>query len=252
MRFFDVLTSYAASGARYPGGMYVRKPGKRPEKPLELYEFEGCPFCRKTREILCALDLDANVYPCPKGGARFRPVAKEKGGKEQFPFLIDPNTGTSMYESMDIARYLASTYGDGTLPWTLSLGPLTTVTSGVASAFRAGHGSRARASRAPEKPLELYGFESSPYCRLAREALCELELPYLLHNVGKRGEKRPAFVARSGELHVAAGAAPRRESHAARLRHATLQVPYLVDPNTGTAMFESADIVAYLNKTYAI
>jgi glutathione S-transferase len=30
-----------------------------------------------------------------------------------------------------------------------------------------------------------------------------------------------------------------------------VQVPYLVDPNTETAMFESADIVAYLERTYA-
>jgi len=29
-----------------------------------------------------------------------------------------------------------------------------------------------------------------------------------------------------------------------------MQVPYLVDPNTGTQMFESADINAYLDRTY--
>jgi len=29
-----------------------------------------------------------------------------------------------------------------------------------------------------------------------------------------------------------------------------MMVPYLVDPNTGTAMFESADITAYLLATY--
>jgi glutathione S-transferase len=28
-------------------------------------------------------------------------------------------------------------------------------------------------------------------------------------------------------------------------------VPWLVDPNTGTEMFESAAIVRYLNETYA-
>ena len=28
-------------------------------------------------------------------------------------------------------------------------------------------------------------------------------------------------------------------------------VPYLVDPNTDTEMFESAEIVAYLERTYA-
>jgi glutathione S-transferase len=31
-----------------------------------------------------------------------------------------------------------------------------------------------------------------------------------------------------------------------------MMVPYLVDPNTGRSMFESADIVAYLNETYAV
>lgn len=30
------------------------------------------------------------------------------------------------------------------------------------------------------------------------------------------------------------------------------QVPYLEDPNTGVKMFESADIVEYVRKTYAI
>jgi glutathione S-transferase len=28
-------------------------------------------------------------------------------------------------------------------------------------------------------------------------------------------------------------------------------VPYLIDPNTGVQMFESAEIVAYLDRTYA-
>jgi glutathione S-transferase len=30
-----------------------------------------------------------------------------------------------------------------------------------------------------------------------------------------------------------------------------MMVPYLVDPNHDVAMFESADIVAYLGRTYA-
>ena len=33
-------------------------------------------------------------------------------------------------------------------------------------------------------------------------------------------------------------------------RSGLMLVPYLVDPNTDTAMFESADIVAYLEETY--
>ena len=39
----------------------------RPQKLLELYEFEGCPFCRKVREAISVLDLDVTIYPCPKG-----------------------------------------------------------------------------------------------------------------------------------------------------------------------------------------
>jgi len=31
-----------------------------------------------------------------------------------------------------------------------------------------------------------------------------------------------------------------------------MQVPFLVDPNTGVAMFESAEIVKYLDQTYAL
>jgi hypothetical protein len=31
-----------------------------------------------------------------------------------------------------------------------------------------------------------------------------------------------------------------------------LQAPYLEDPNTGAAMFESADIIDYLEKEYAL
>lgn len=36
-------------------------------KPLLLYEFEACPFCRKVREAITILDLDVIFYPCPRG-----------------------------------------------------------------------------------------------------------------------------------------------------------------------------------------
>lgn len=39
------------------------------------------------------LDLDVLVRPCPKDGATWRPQAIAQGGKRQFPFLVDPNTG---------------------------------------------------------------------------------------------------------------------------------------------------------------
>ncbi len=228
-RTLDVATSLGASVARLGSGMTVAGVGKRPAQLLALYDFEACPFCRKVREALSILDLDAMVYPCPKGGSRFRQDVIRRGGKAQFPYLVDPNTGTEMYESDDIVRYLWTTYGDGAVPWGLSLGPLTLAGSGLASAWRFGRGERARPSRAPAAPLELWSYEASPFSRLVREELCVLELPHHLHNVAKGSARRDAFVARSGKM----------------------QVPYLVDPSTGAAMFESADIVRYLRETYA-
>jgi glutathione S-transferase len=88
---------------------------------------------------------------------------------------------------------------------------------------------RYKASNPPELPLELWSYEVSPFCRIVREVLCGLEIPYHLHNMARGSSKRPGFVERSGKM----------------------MVPYLVDPNTGNELFESAEIVAYLRETYA-
>ncbi len=219
----------AASVARLGGGLQVTKLGRRPKKRLELYEFEACPYCRKVREALSALDLEAVIYPCPKEGPRFRPEVKRRGGKAQFPYLVDPNTGRELYESNDIITYLFEQYGSGAAPLSLRLGPLTDVSSMIASAWRPGFGGRYVPAKHPKELLELYSFEASPFSRIVRERLCALELPYVLHNVAKGSPSRAAFIKRAGKM----------------------MVPYLVDPNTETAMFESADIVAYLGRTYA-
>jgi glutathione S-transferase len=229
MRLMNITTSLLATGARLGFGTRVGETGKRPEKLLELYDFEACPYCRKVREALTVLDLEALVYPCPKGGTRFRDVVRARGGKEQFPYLVDPNTGVEMYESDDINRYLFEHYGSGRVPFQLSGGPLTLVGSMAASGARLGHGERYRPARPPEQPLELYSYEGSPFCRLVREVLCELALPYHLRNIAAGSARRAAFTARTGKM----------------------MVPYLVDPNRDVAMFESADIIAYLRRTYA-
>jgi len=143
-RVLDVATSLAATLARAGVGLAVGALGPRPEKPLELYEFEACPFCRKAREALTVLDLDALVLPCPKGGPRFREEVKRRGGKYQFPYLVDPNTGKAMYESDEIVAYLFERYGAGRPPALLSPGALTNLSAGLASACRPGFGSRYR------------------------------------------------------------------------------------------------------------
>jgi glutathione S-transferase len=226
-RLLDVTTSMFTTVSRLGAGVQARRPARRPLERLELYEFEGCPFCRKVRDALTELDLEAIIYPCPHGGTVHRPKAIALGGKSQFPYLVDPNTGTRMYESDDIVAYLYATYG-GREPGMLVRGTVATASSMLASAFRPVFGINARPSRQPAKLLELWSFEASPFCRIAREALSELELPYILHNVGKDGAGRPDFVARSGKM----------------------MVPYLADPNTGREMFESAEIRRYLYETY--
>ncbi len=229
-RAIDVGSAAAATLVRLACGARVGELGRRPAQSLELWEFEACPYCRKVREALSILDLDVLVRPCPKNGPRHRPGLIERGGKAQFPYLLDPNTDREMYESDDIVRYLFETYGNGRVPPLLAGGALTDLSAMLGSLFRPGFGAYYRAARAPELPLELYSYEASPFSRIVREEISSLELPYLLHNVARGSPRRQAFVQRSGKM----------------------MVPYLIDPNTGKEMFESADIVHYLRETYAL
>eukprot|EP00897_Mesotaenium_endlicherianum_P004861 jgi/Mesen1/4402/ME000225S03387 len=120
--------------------------------------------------------------------------------------------------------------GDGTIPTMLSLGPITTLTAGLAMIGRATKGSRYVPARLPPQPLEVWAYEASPFCKLVREALCELELPHIYHPVARGSPRRQELLDRVGSF----------------------QAPYLEDPNTGVKMFESADIVDYLYGTYAV
>lgn len=223
----------------------------QPKKPLKLYDMEGSPHCRVVREALTALGLDARIYPCPRGGRRFRPKAERLGGKQQFPLLVDDNTGTVMYESADIIDHLFRTYGGRETPARYRVGVLSPPLGAAGALVRGLRGIRARPARAPKKLLELWSFESSPYSRLVRERLTELELAYTLHNVGKEqlADMGPAA------LRISPGAyrpkpGGRREKLLAEWGR--VQLPYLEDPNTGSRLFESSDIIDYLEKTYAL
>ncbi|KAG9459128.1 hypothetical protein H6P81_003636 [Aristolochia fimbriata] len=206
------------------------KIGPRPEKPIEIYEYESCPFCRKVREIVSILDIDVLFYPCPRNGPNFRPKVSQMGGKQQFPYMVDPNTGVAMYESDDIIKYLAEKYGDGTVPLMLSLGLLTTLTAGLGLVGRLGKGGSYVTSRLPPKPLEFWAYEGSPFCKLVREVLVELELPHILRSCARGSSKRQILYDREGHF----------------------QAPFLEDPNTGIKMFESAEIIKYLKATYLL
>jgi hypothetical protein len=55
------------------------------------------PSSCQVREAISILDLDVIVRPCPRDGDVWRPQAIQEGGKSQFPYLKDPNTGASAY-----------------------------------------------------------------------------------------------------------------------------------------------------------
>lgn len=223
---------------------------QQPAQRLRLFEMEGCPHCRAVREALTALHLDVDILPCPKGGSRFRPEAERLGGKAQFPLLQDPNTNTLIYESADIVAYLFQTYAGRSVPKPYQPDSVLPKLRAVASALRGLRGLNVRASKAPAQPLELWSFEASPYSRLVRERLTELEIPYVLHNVGKERwqDIGPAVLRlRPGPYLPIEGG--KRAVHFARTGH--MQVPYLEDPNTGVKMLESAAIIDYLENTYA-
>jgi len=224
--------------------------GERPElQPLHLYDMESCPFCRLVREAMTELDLDVVIYPCPKGGERFRGRVMELGGKEQFPFLVDPNNDRSLYESWDILRYLFIHYGGGEVPDIWRFRHLNLLSAVAGNLVRLGAGGFARPSRRPERMLELYSFESSPYAKPVRERLSELEIPYVLRNLGK-GQWQDYIL--PGIRSRLFGAYRPNTRNRARLMEETGQVmsPHLVDPNTGRRLYESRDILRYLDKQY--
>mmetsp|Transcript_30099 Transcript_30099/g.76273 ORF Transcript_30099/g.76273 Transcript_30099/m.76273 type:complete len:339 (-) Transcript_30099:267-1283(-) len=206
----------------------------RPAKPIELYEFQGCPFCAKVRYAAALLDLDILFKPCPRESTVNRPFVIGKGGKSQFPYMIDPNTGTEMYESADIIRYLYKNYGPGEdkAPGLLT-GPVMTFGAAFSLIPRSGKGSKkseGAMDKPPAKPLTVWGYEASPFSKVVREALNELELDHVWRSCARGSPKRQVLFDQTG---------------------GTMQLPYLEDDNTGTRMFESAEIVDYLRRTYA-
>lgn len=237
--FLETATSGVSTLARLPWGSKVRheigelaRRREQPPKALQLYEFEACPFCRRVREALTELDLSAEIYPCPKGSIYHRQIVKENGGKEQFPYLIDPNTGVCLYESGDIVKYLFQTYGGGKEP-SVGLLESTMLTGWVPTILRAGRGMNRwqdATTKVPENKLELFSYENNQFARIVREALCELELPYVLHNVGFGSTVSARLQQIQGSLEV--------------------RIPFLVDPNTGTSLGNYQEILLYLFNNY--
>lgn len=75
--------------------------------------------------------------------------------------------------------------------------------------------------------IELFQFEQCPYCKKVREKLTELCLDYVCRN--SKGKAQSELLKKIGGKE---------------------QVPFLIDTTTSVMLYESQEIVDYLEKTY--
>lgn len=205
-----------------------------PKEPLVLYDVESCPHCRIVRESCSMLSLSATFRPSPRGGRRYQKEMKSRfGAAASLPVLIDPNTSVTLFGAADIVRYLFKVYGSKELPWTLQNAAFAYVTSFIGvSLLRLGAGGTYRNSKPPpdDKPLVLWAYEGSPFCKVVREKLSELEVPHTVVFAPRGSPNRQKMFEMKGFF----------------------QVPYLEDPNTSVSLYESEAINEYLVKLYAV
>jgi len=252
---WDLLTALPYCVSRLGRGLTVAKgidQCNRPKQTLILYDFEGCPFCRQVREELCILDLDVIVYPVPRQTLKNHIAVKDKrdfgdastSGHKHLPVLIDKNTDTTTAKADAIVKYLWTTYGDKAEPriWDVYGAKLGFWSLDAPNLFRPlpSQGLLKTPAEKPERMIELYGFEVSPWCRLVREALTTLQLPYVMHNMALGSGKRSQFAKTFDK---------QADKRGLNLLSWT-KVPLLVDPNRNTNLFGAAEAVKYLFDTY--
>lgn len=84
--------------------------------------------------------------------------------------------------------------------------------------------------------LELYQSEGCPHCAKVRKRLSELGISYVTHNPRLPGDE--------------GGDVTNEVTHEKHTSGGEDQIPYLVDTERGVTMYESDDIVEYLDKHY--
>jgi len=102
---------------------------------------------------------------------------------------------------------------------------------------------------APKYLLELYSFESSPYARPVRELLCEMEIPYIVRNCGRTRLEEWILPPLRERLKIQLDS-ELKNRRVLQQKEGKVSIPYLYDPNTDRGLFESADILDYLQDTY--
>jgi len=78
--------------------------------------------------------------------------------------------------------------------------------------------------------LELYQKEGCPYCQKVRAKMTELDLDYVCRNVRDGSSRKGVLLEKLGGM---------------------IQVPFLIDTDNDVSMYESDDIVKYLEEKYS-
>lgn len=79
------------------------------EPMLTVYVKTGCPFCAKVIAAVDELGLGVTYKNKNDEGVVEELIAR--GGKSQYPYLVDDERQVEMYESDDIVAYLKEHYG---------------------------------------------------------------------------------------------------------------------------------------------
>jgi glutathione S-transferase len=103
-----LFTSKLASRLRGTKRAYVA-PAVRPAFPLELWNYEGSPYCRLVREQLDAHGLSYLSRNLARESPR-RAAFLSHFGKLQFPALYDPNVDRTLFETSIILEHLRNAY----------------------------------------------------------------------------------------------------------------------------------------------
>ncbi|MBR5555493.1 glutathione S-transferase N-terminal domain-containing protein [bacterium] len=69
-----------------------------------LYILKTCPFCKKVIDYMDSKNISYNILDVSEPN-NYQSLI-DIGGKSQVPFLIDNESGITLYESDDIINYL--------------------------------------------------------------------------------------------------------------------------------------------------
>ena len=206
----------------------------QPEKTLVLYENESSPYCKRVREMMNLLDITYECRPCFEANRNAWGVESDR----PLPYLYDPNTDETIFGDDEIINRLLEQYGpsvsrfDRKALWPIEFKAFSVLTSQFTSLLRGNPASTQQSNARPDndrmKPIELWGYECSPFVRPVKEKLSALGLPHRVVSCSRGSSNRDKMVAKTG----------------------TFQVPFIVDPNTNIEMFEGSEIVEYLNAVY--